>query len=87
MNGPLTWLTSLTVGIVTMVLIQTTFRTAPSAQIAPIAQAFAFVAAWATAWPYANTHWSASSGLWGYLAAGIAPAFVIAALRIALKTG
>jgi hypothetical protein len=86
-NGPITWITAILTGAATVLGVETLFRTVDHAQIVPLAQACGFVAAWAIAWPYARTRYNVKAGFIWYTFAAIAPSFMVAALRIALRTG
>ena len=89
MNGPLTWIVGVVIGVATMLGIEAVFRAmVEPGQLLPLAQAFGFVAAWVVIWPYARDHFvKAGSGFLRYLCAGVAPSVLIAALRIAFLTG
>lgn len=89
MNGPLTWVAGVVIGVATMLGIQILFRTLVEAgQLLPLAQAIGFIAAWVVIWPYARDHFvKVGSGFLRYLCAGVAPSLLIAALRIAFRTG
>jgi len=88
-GGPLTWVAGVLTGAATMLLIEAAFRNVDRSQLAPIAQSIGFFAAWLVAWPYSRQRVAkaASSGFLHYLAAGAVPAFLIAGLRIVLRTG
>ena len=85
-NGVFVWVSALLVGTATMLGIEAAFSSVERNQLAPIAQALGFAAAWVVAWPYAKQLQRATSFLW-YALAGAVPAVLIAAIRIALRTG
>jgi hypothetical protein len=93
MSGFLVWILAIGSGVVVMLGLEALFRgQVPAAQILPLAQATGFVIAWVVAWPYARrTYWSnpkyVKQGFLWYLMAAVAPVYLMAALRIVLKTG
>jgi hypothetical protein len=84
-----TWIVATIVFVVATLVIERAFRLHDPRQIVPLAQAAGLWLAWLVAWPYTRAHrrmWSGTGFVW-YAGSMFVPAVLVAALRIAFKTG
>ena len=85
-RGTTTWIVSVLVGALTMLAVEWLFRFGPQRTIVPIAQAVGFIVATLVAWPWTHSQ-NARLTFTRYTVATVGASALIAALRIAFRTG
>ena len=87
-RGIVTWITCLIVGTTTVIALEYILRDGDMSVVAPAAQGVGLWIALMLAYPMYYRHQpNRQHGVWRYTVLNTAPAIVITAVRIALRTG